>query len=108
MGEPVRFVEVRPSDGFQNWPDPVSTEVKERLVRDLLGAGVATVEATSFVSPKWVPQMADAEDLMGRLGPLLHPRLRVLVPNRRGFQSAVAAGEWTGAVHGEADTRFDK
>jgi hydroxymethylglutaryl-CoA lyase len=92
MGEPIRFIEVAPRDGFQNWPDPVSTEVKERLVRDLLEAGVATVEATSFVSPKWVPQMADAEDLMARLGAGLAPRVRVLVPNLRGYQRAVAAG----------------
>jgi hydroxymethylglutaryl-CoA lyase len=92
MGEAIRFVEVAPRDGFQNWPDPVSIEIKERLVRDLLGAGVESVEATSFVSPKWVPQMADAEELMRRLGPELHPRLRVLVPNRRGFERALAAG----------------
>jgi len=86
MGEVIRFVEVAPRDGFQNWPDAVSTEIKERLVRDLLGAGVETVEATSFVSPKWVPQMADAEELMRRLGPELQSRLRVLVPNRRGLE----------------------
>ena len=92
MGEAIRFVEVAPRDGFQNWPDPVSTEIKERLVRDLLGAGVGTVEATSFVSPKWVPQMADAEELMGRLGLELQPRLRVLVPNLLGYRRAVAAG----------------
>ena len=92
MGEPVRFVEVAPRDGFQNWPDPVPTEVKERLVRDLLGAGVETVEATSFVSPRWVPQMADAEELLARLGGEAAPRLRVLVPNLRGFERAVAAG----------------
>jgi hydroxymethylglutaryl-CoA lyase len=92
MDRTIRFVEVAPRDGFQNWPDPVSTEIKERLVHDLLGAGLKMVEATSFVSPKWVPQMADAEDLMRRLGPELHPRLRVLVPNSRGFERAVAAG----------------
>src|SRR6202165_5837202 len=92
MGEAVRFVEVAPRDGFQNWPDPVSVEIKERLVRDLLGAGVETVEATSFVAPKWVPQMADAEELMRRLGPEIQPRLRVLVPNRQGFERAIAAG----------------
>jgi len=92
MDKTIRFVEVAPRDGFQNWPDAVSTEIKEKLVRDLLEAGVATVEATSFVSPKWVPQMADAEELMRRLGPELHPRLRVLVPNRRGFERALASG----------------
>jgi len=91
MGEVIRFVEVAPRDGFQNWPDAVSTEIKERLVRDLLGAGVETVEATSFVSPKWVPQMADAAELLRRLGPDLLPHLRVLVPNLTGFERGHAA-----------------
>jgi hydroxymethylglutaryl-CoA lyase len=107
MGGSVRFVEVAPRDGFQNWPDPVSTEVKERLVRDLLGAGVPTVEATSFVSPRWVPQMADAEDLMGRLGVLL-PRVRVLVPNLRGYQRAVAAGATKVVVNVGATDGFNR
>lgn len=88
----IRFVEVAPRDGFQNWPGAVRTETKERLVRDLLGAGLARVEATSFVSPKWVPQMADAEDLLHRLGPAILPSLRVLVPNLTGFERARAAG----------------
>jgi len=104
----IRFVEVAPRDGFQNWPDPVSTEVKERLVRDLLGAGVETVEATSFVSPTWVPQMADAEDLMRRLGPDIHPRLRVLVPNVRGFERAVAAGASAVVVNVAATDGFNR
>ncbi|MDQ6919329.1 MAG: hydroxymethylglutaryl-CoA lyase, partial [Candidatus Dormibacteraeota bacterium] len=108
MGEALRFVEVGPRDGFQNWPDPVSTEIKEGLVRDLLGAGVETVEATSFVSPKWVPQMADAEDLMRRLGPELHPRLRVLVPNLRGYERAVAAGARSVVVNVGATEGFNR
>ncbi|GAC1657556.1 MAG: hydroxymethylglutaryl-CoA lyase [Candidatus Dormibacteraceae bacterium] len=88
----IRFIEVSPRDGLQNWPDPVSTDVKEALVRGLLEAGVETVEATSFVSPKWVPQMADAESLLERLGLDVRSRLRVLVPNRRGLERALAAG----------------
>jgi hydroxymethylglutaryl-CoA lyase len=108
MGGPIRFVEVAPRDGFQNWPDPVATEVKERLVRDLLEAGVETVEATSFVSPKWVPQMADAEDLMRRLGPEVHPRLRVLVPNRRGFSRAVDSGASAVVVNAAATDGFNR
>lgn len=88
----IRFVEVAPRDGFQNWAELVSTEVKEGLIRALLDAGVERVEATSFVSPRWVPQMADAAELMARLGPELAGRLRVLVPNRRGFEDARAAG----------------
>ncbi|HEY8680932.1 MAG TPA: hydroxymethylglutaryl-CoA lyase [Candidatus Dormibacteraeota bacterium] len=108
MGEVIRFVEVAPRDGFQNWPDAVSTEIKERLVRDLLGAGVETVEATSFVSPKWVPQMADAEELMRRLGPELQSRLRVLVPNRRGFSRAVDAGASAVVVNVAATDGFNR
>ena len=108
MSGRVRFVEVAPRDGFQNWPDPVSTEVKEKLVRDLLEAGVPTVEATSFVSPRWVPQMADAEDLMLRLGPSLHPRLRVLVPNLRGYQRAAAAGATQVVVNVGATDGFNR
>lgn len=88
----IRFVDVAPRDGFQNWAKPVSTEIKERTVRGLLEAGVQLVEATSFVSPKWVPQMADAEELIDRLGPDLLPSLRVLVPNLRGFERAAQAG----------------
>jgi hydroxymethylglutaryl-CoA lyase len=104
----IRFVEVAPRDGFQNWPDPVSTEVKERLVRELLQAGVATVEATSFVSPRWVPQMADAEELMARLGPELHARLRVLVPNLHGYRRAVAAGAREVVVNVGATDGFNR
>jgi hydroxymethylglutaryl-CoA lyase len=108
MGEAIRFVDVAPRDGFQNWPDPVSTGIKEQLVRDLLGAGVETVEATSFVSPEWVPQMADAEELMRRLGPDVQPRLRVLVPNRRGFERALAAGAATVVVNAAATDGFNR
>lgn len=108
MTQPVRFVEVAPRDGFQNWPDPVSTDVKERLVRDLLEAGVGTVEATSFVSPEWVPQMADADELMKRLGPDLAPRLRVLVPNLRGYRRAVEAGAREVVVNVAATDGFNR
>lgn len=108
MGDAIRFVEVAPRDGFQNWPEPVSTEVKERLVRDLLEAGVEMVEATSFVSPQWVPQMADAEELMGRLGPEPQARLRVLVPNRRGLERALAVGAQTVVVNVGATDGFNR
>ena len=108
MTEQIRFVEVAPRDGFQNWPDPVSTEVKEKLVRDLLAAGVERVEATSFVSPKWVPQMADAEELLRRLGPQLLPRLRVLVPNLTGFERARAAGATNVVVNVAATDGFNR
>jgi len=93
----LTFIEVGPRDGFQNWPDPVSTEVKLRLVRGALAAGVPRVEVTSMVSPKWVPQLADAAevlrglrtDLVGEL-PTEVSRIRVLVPNLRGYHDALA------------------
>jgi hydroxymethylglutaryl-CoA lyase len=104
----IRFVEVAPRDGFQNWPDPVSTEVKEKTVRGLLAAGIEKVEATSFVSPKWVPQMADAEQLLERLGPELAGSLRVLVPNRRGLERAIAAGARNVIVNAAATDGFNR
>ena len=88
----VRFTEVAPRDGFQNWPDPVGTETKVRLVKAALVAGVQRVEATSMVSPRWVPQMADAEDVLAALSSEEMERVRVLVPNLRGFERAAAAG----------------
>lgn len=104
----ITFVDVAPRDGFQNWSEPVSTDVKEGLIRGLLAAGVGTVEATSFVSPRWVPQMADAAALMDRLGPALRPRLRVLVPNLRGFENAQAAGAPAVVVNVGATDGFNR
>jgi len=86
------WTDVGPRDGLQNLADPVPTEVKVRLVRGLLDAGAPRVEATSFVSPKWVPQLADAAEVLGALGPDLRPRLRVLIPNLRGLELALEHG----------------
>ena len=86
----VDFVEVGPRDGFQNWPAPVSTEIKLDLVRRALAAGVQRVEATSTVHPRWVPQMADAEAVLGALSDADMARIRVLVPNLRGVERAIA------------------
>jgi len=86
------WTDVGPRDGLQNLSDPVPTEVKVRLVRGLLDAGAPRVEATSFVSPKWVPQLADAAEVLGALGPDLMPRLRVLIPNLRGLELALEHG----------------
>ena len=98
-GTRVTFIEVGPRDGFQNWPDPVTTAVKLDLIRAALAAGVPRVEATAMVSPKWVPQMADAAqvlrglytDLVDEL-PADHTRIRVLVPNLRGYRDAIDLG----------------
>jgi len=87
----VRFTEVGPRDGFQNWPRPVSTGVKLELIGAALDAGVPRVEVTSMVSPRWVPQLADAESVLETLrdggGDVLQ-RVRVLVPNLRGLERA--------------------
>ena len=88
----IRFTEVGPRDGFQNWPDPVDTDTKLFLVKSALEAGVQRVEAASMVSPKWVPQMADGEQVLAALSAAEMERVRVLVPNMRGFERAAAAG----------------
>jgi hydroxymethylglutaryl-CoA lyase len=87
----VLWTDVAPRDGLQNIADAISTEAKIRLVRGLLDAGVPRVEATSFVSPVWVPQLADAPAVLAGLQNDL-PRLRVLIPNLRGLELALAHG----------------
>ncbi|MFG2179354.1 hydroxymethylglutaryl-CoA lyase [Streptomyces abikoensis] len=101
----VRIHEVGPRDGLQNEKTAVPTEVKAEFIRRLAAAGLDTVEATSFVHPKWVPQLADAEELL----PLLDgvpARLPVLVPNRRGLDRALALGAREIAVFGSATESF--
>jgi hydroxymethylglutaryl-CoA lyase len=88
----VTWTDVAPRDGLQNIAATVSTEVKVRLIEGLLAAGVPRVEATSFVSPRWVPQLADAADVLRAMGPQALPRLRVLIPNRRGLAMALEHG----------------
>ncbi len=92
----LHFTEVGPRDGLQNLASEVPTAGKLELVERLLDAGVDQVEVTSFVSPKWVPKMADAEELIARLvgarGHGVLERVRVLVPNPRGMERALQAG----------------
>jgi hydroxymethylglutaryl-CoA lyase len=87
----VRLVEVGPRDGLQNEKAQVPTDVKEALIDMLSDAGFAAVEATSFVSPKWVPQLADAADVMARIQRKPGVAYPVLVPNMKGFEGALAA-----------------
>jgi hydroxymethylglutaryl-CoA lyase len=87
----VIWTDVAPRDGLQNIADTISTEAKVRLVRGLLAAGVPRVEATSFVSPRWVPQLADAAAVLAAFEDDV-ARLRVLVPNLRGLELALAHG----------------
>lgn len=87
----VLWTDVAPRDGLQNIADTISTDAKVRLVRGLLDAGMRRVEATSFVSPRWVPQLADAPAVLQAF-PDDMERLRVLVPNLRGLDMALAHG----------------
>ncbi|WP_421956453.1 hydroxymethylglutaryl-CoA lyase [Polaromonas sp.] len=98
-GERIFITDVSPRDGLQSQSAQVPTEVKLELIHRLVAAGVANVEVTSFVSPKAVPQMADAADLLSQLT-LTRPLFRasVLVPNQRGLERALAAGATEVAV----------
>jgi hydroxymethylglutaryl-CoA lyase len=91
----IFFTEVGPRDGLQNLAVELPTTVKLELLESVLESGADLVEATSFVSPAWVPKLADAEELMRQLvtgwGPDVLSRIRVLVPNRRGLDRALAA-----------------
>jgi len=102
---PVTIYEVGPRDGLQNESGLVPTEVKAELIRRLLAAGLPVVEATSFVHPKWVPQLADAEDLMRMLGTAGRD-LPVLVPNERGLERALELGCRHVAIFGSATETF--
>ena len=87
----VKIVEVGPRDGLQNEKSVVSTEVKIDLINRLSAAGFTNIEATSFVSPKWVPQMADAPEVMERITRRPGLTYSVLAPNLQGAQKALAA-----------------
>ncbi|MFI8320879.1 hydroxymethylglutaryl-CoA lyase [Streptomyces sp. NPDC085529] len=103
----VRIHEVGPRDGLQNEKTAVPTEVKAEFIRRLVGAGLSTVETTSFVHPHWVPQLADA----GKLFPLVNglpARLPVLVPNERGLDRALTLGAREIAVFASATESFAK
>lgn len=85
----MRWTDVAPRDGLQNVATTIATDGKVRLVRGLLAAGVPRVEATAFVSPSWVPQLADAARVLDELGAGALARLRVLIPNLRGLELAL-------------------
>ena len=86
----VRIVEVGPRDGLQNEKQIVPVADKRRLIEGLAQCGLQTVEATSFVSPKWIPQLADAEELLGQLRRQPGVSYPVLVPNLKGYERAAA------------------
>ncbi|MYY02615.1 MULTISPECIES: hydroxymethylglutaryl-CoA lyase [unclassified Streptomyces] len=105
----VRIHEVGARDGLQNEKAVVPTEIKAEFVRRLAVAGLTTIEATSFVHPEWVPQLADAEQLFPMLGDIADVgdvALPVLVPNERGLDRALALGARAIAVFGSATETF--
>jgi len=104
----VRIVEVGPRDGLQNESAPVPLAAKISLIEDLAAAGLKTIEAGSFVSPKWVPQTADSAEVLAGLKPLPGVALPVLVPNQKGLEAALAAGAMEIAVFLAASESFSR
>jgi hydroxymethylglutaryl-CoA lyase len=104
----VKIVEVGPRDGLQNESQPVPTAVKIELIDRLGEAGLPVIEATAFVSPKWVPQMADAPDVMAGIKRKPGVSYPVLVPNRKGLDAAIAAGADEVVVFGAATESFSR
>ncbi len=104
----VRIVEVGPRDGLQNEQQTVATETKLELIDRLGAAGLRDIEVASFVSPKWVPQMADHAEIMARLNRRAGVNYPVLTPNMQGFEAAVAAGATEVAVFAAASEAFSQ
>src|SRR3990172_1510394 len=104
----VRIVEVGPRDGLQNEARTVPTAVKIALIHRLQEAGLSVIEATAFVSPKWVPQMADNAQVMAGIRRKPGVSYPVLVPNKKGLDAAIAAGAEEVVVFGAATESFSK
>ncbi len=112
----VRLVEVGPRDGLQNEAGVISTEVKLELIQRLADAGVSYIESASFVSPKWVPQMGDAKEVMQAIQAKQSDdstdksgiTYAALTPNLRGLESAIACGVKEVAVFGAASEAFSQ
>jgi len=104
----VRIVEVGPRDGLQNEKAEVPTAVKLELIERLADAGLRAIEATAFVSPKWIPQMADHGEVLERIRRKPGVSYPVLTPNLKGFEAARAAGATEVAIFGAASEAFSK
>lgn len=102
----VHITEVGARDGLQNEKQPVPAAVKIELCERLLAAGVRNLEATSFVSPKWIPQMADAAEVMAKIPRPEGVTVSVLTPNLKGFEAALAAGADEVVIFGAASEAF--
>jgi hydroxymethylglutaryl-CoA lyase len=108
LPQSVKLVEVGPRDGLQNEATPVATAVKIELIHRLQDAGLSVIEATAFVSPKWVPQMADSAEVMAGIRRKPGVSYPVLVPNKKGLDAAVAAGADEVVVFGAATESFSR
>ena len=108
MNDFVTIVEVGPRDGLQNEKQILPATTKIELINRLANCGVPVIEAGSFVSPKWVPQMADTESVLTGLKPLPGTRYPVLVPNLTGFERAIQSGAKEIAVFTAASESFTR
>ena len=104
----VRIVEMGPRDGLQNEPGTVPTAVKLELIDRLADAGLTAIESTAFVSPKWIPQMADHTEVLKGIHRRPGVTYPVLTPNLKGFEAALAAGAMEVAIFGAASESFSK
>lgn len=106
----VLIVDVSPRDGLQNESKTVPTAIKQALIEDLIAAGIKKLEATSFVSPKWVPQMGDNGELLDALKPTRNNEVcySVLVPNMRGFENAIVHRPDEIVIFGSASETFSQ
>ncbi|VAV90960.1 Hydroxymethylglutaryl-CoA lyase [hydrothermal vent metagenome] len=108
MASNIRLYEVGPRDGLQNEAKTVPTAIKVALIERLAAAGLTKIEAASFVSPKWVPQMAGSADVMTGLKRASGVDYLVLTPNIKGFEAAIAAGAGEVAIFGAASESFSQ
>lgn len=104
----INLWEAGPRDGLQNEPGVVPTDVKVELIERLVDCGITHIEATSFVSPKWVPQMGDAADVMTRMKRTPGVTYQVLTPNMKGYEAAKQYGARTVCVFASATESFSK
>jgi hydroxymethylglutaryl-CoA lyase len=104
----IRIVEVSPRDGLQNIKTNVSTPIKLELINQLCNAGVKDIEVSSFVSPKWIPQMADAADILAQLSARSDTQYIVLTPNLKGFDRALECNAKEVAVFAAASESFSQ
>src|SRR3954453_5545017 len=108
LPQKVTIVEVGPRDGLQNEAAVIPTMVKVELIRRLADAGLRSIEVGSFVSPVWVPQMADTAQVLAAVGGRSDVSFPVLVPNLKGLEAALAAGAEEIAVFAAASETFSR